>query len=299
MSAKVKEVVNDQRLSLYSSQMADDRGEQVEVSIEIEASLEPATTAKPGQPDEEEVRTKTAPVAVDEEEVHVTTTPVADEEEMRLKTTPSLEPAIEEEEEVCMKIAPSAVAEEEVRTKTVSFLEPAVAEEEVRMKTGQTLEPAEVDKEEVPAPSFRDSEAVKTDPGSSELTSKIGQPQSLSQGHSDPNTTQDGVHFRDCGIPDELVDFPRDDDGIIHLEDVQISKPTPVPSKLAGITKDDDPRLHRHVSRRRRQVKEPHSLPTFAVPILAEDDSAWEQVDAALKNEDREDILKKVYIVTR
>ena len=38
--------------------MADDRGEQVEVSIEIEASLEPATTAKPGQPDEEEVRTK-------------------------------------------------------------------------------------------------------------------------------------------------------------------------------------------------------------------------------------------------
>ena len=277
--------------------MADDRGEQVEVSIEIEASLEPATTAKPGQPDEEEVRTKTAPVAVDEEEVHVTSTPVADEEEMRIKTKPSLEPAIEEEEG--MKIAPSAVAEEEVRTKTVSFLEPAVAEEEVRMKTAQTLEPAEVDKEEVPAPSFRDSEAVKTDPGSNELTSKIGQPQSLSQGHSDPNTTQDGMHFRDCEIPDELVDFPRDEDGIIHLKDMQISKLTPVPSKLAGITKDDDPRLHRHVSRRHRQVKEPHSLPTFAVPILAGDDSAWDQVDAALKYEDREDILKKVYIVTR
>ena len=277
--------------------MADDRGEQVEVSIEIEASLEPATTAKPGQPDEEEVRTKTAPVAVDEEEVHVTSTPVADEEEMRIKTKPSLEPAIEEEEG--MKIAPSAVAEEEVRTKTVSFLDPAVAEEEVRMKTAQTLEPAEVDKEEVPAPSFRDSEAVKTDPGSNELTSKIGQPQSLSQGHSDPNTTQDGMHFRDCEIPDELVDFPRDEDGIIHLKDMQISKLTPVPSKLAGITKDDDPRLHRHVSRRHRQVKEPHSLPTFAVPILAGDDSAWDQVDTALKYEDREDILKKVYIVTR
>ena len=246
--------------------------------------------------------------------MHVTSTPVADEEEMRIKTKPSLEPAIEEEEG--MKIAPSAVAEEEVRTKTVSFLDPAVAEEEVRtktvsfldpavaeeevrMKTAQTLEPAEVDKEEVPAPSFRDSEAVKTDPGSSELTSKIGQPRSLSQGHSDPNTTQDGMHFRDCEIPDELVDFPRDDDGIIHLKDMQISKLTPVPSKLAGITKDDDPRLHRHVSRRRRQVKEPHSLPTFAVPILAGDDSAWDQVDAALKYEDREDILKKVYIVTR
>lgn len=192
--------------------MADDRGEQVEVSIEIEASLEPATAAKPGQPDEEDVHTKTAPVAVDEEEVDVTTTPVA-EEENGMKTTPSLEP---------------------------------------------------------------------------------GQPQSLSQGHSDPNTTQDGVHFRDCGIPDELVDFPRDDDGIIHLEDVQISKPTPLPSKLTGITKDDDPRLHRHVRRRHRQVKEPHSLPTFAVPILAGDDSAWDQVDAALKYEDREDILEKV-----
>lgn len=213
--------------------MADDRGEQVEVSIEIEASLEPATAAKPGQPDEEEVHTKTTLVA---------------EEENGMKTTPSLEPAIEEEEEVCTKIAPS----------------------------------------------FRDSEAVKTDPRSSELTSKLGQPQSLSQGHSDPNTTQDGVHFRDCGIPDELVDFPRDDDGIIHLEDVQISKPTPLPSKLAGITKDDDPRLHRHVRRRHRQVKEPHSLPTFAVPILAGDDSAWDQVDAALKYEDREDILEKV-----
>ena len=88
---------------------------------------------------------------------------------------------------------------------------------------------------------------MKTDPGSNELTSKIGQPQSLSQGHSDPNTTQDGMHFRDCEIPDELVDFPRDEDGIIHLKDMQISKLTPVPSKLAGITKDDDPRLHRHV----------------------------------------------------
>lgn len=227
--------------------MADDRGEQVEVSIEIEASLEPATAAKPGQPDEEDVHTKTAPVAVDEEEVDVTTTPVA-KEENGMKTTLSLEPAIEEEEEACMEIAPS----------------------------------------------FRDSEAVKTDPGSSELTSKLEQPQSLSQGHSDPNTTQDGVHFRDCGIPDELVDFPRDDDGIIHLEDVQISKPTPLPSKLTGITKDDDPRLHRHVRRRHRQVKEPHSLPTFAVPILAGDDSAWDQVDAALKYEDREDILEKV-----
>lgn len=231
--------------------MADDPGEQVELSIEIEPSLEPATTSKPDQPDEEEVRLETAPVA-DEEVVR------GDGEEVRMKTAPSLEPA--------------------------------VAGEEMRTKTTQTLEPAEADREEVPALSFRDSdlEAAKT-----EVTRKIGQPQSPNS-HAYPNTTRDGVHSRDSRIPDELVDFPMDEDGIIRLADVQMSTPRPVPRKLVRITKDDDPRLHQHVSRRHRRVQELHSLPRFAVPILAGDDSAWDQVDAALKSEDREDILEKV-----
>ena len=90
------------------------------------------------------------------------------------------------------------------------------------------------------------------------------------------------------------MDFPVNEDGIIRLGDVQNSKPVPVPRRLTRITKDDDPRLERHVSRRHRRVQEPHSSPRFAVPILAGDDSAWDQVDEALKSEDREDILRKV-----
>ena len=284
--------------------MADDRGEQVELSIEIEPLLETTTAAKSDQPDEEQVRMKNAPVA-NQEEVPA----VADEEEMRMKTAPSLEPAVAEEE-VRMKTAQTSepvVTEEEVRMKTVQTSEPAVTEEEVRMKTTQTsepvvteeevqtktapsLEPAVTEKEEVPPLSFRDSnlKAAKA-----ELTSKIGQPQSLNC-HVDPNTTQDGVHYRDSRIPEELVDFPVNEDGIIRLGDMQNSKPVPVPRRLTRITKDDDPRLDRHVSRRHRRVQEAHSSPRFAVPILAGDDSAWDQVDEALKSEDREDILRKV-----
>ena len=201
--------------------MADDRGEQVELSMENEPSLEPTTAAKSDQPDEEQVRMKNAPVA-NEEEVPVKTEPVANEEEVPVKTTP-----VANEEEVPVKTAP------------------------------------------------------------------VGQPQSLNC-HVDPNTTQDGVHYRDSRIPEELVDFPVNEDGIIRLDDVQNTKPVPVPRRLTRITKEDDPRLDRHVSRRHRRVQEPHSSPRFAVPILAGDDSAWDQVDEALKSEDREDSLKKV-----
>ena len=261
------------------------------LSIENEPSLEPTIAAKSDQPDEEHARMNTTPVA-NEEEVPVKTAPVADEEEVPVKTTPSLEPAVADEEEMRMKTAPSleaAVAEEEVRMKTAQTSEPAVTEEEVRTKTAPSLELAVTEEEEVPPLSFKDSnlEAAKT-----ELTSKIGQPQSLNC-HVDPNTTQDGVHYRDSRIPEELVDFPVNEDGIIRLGDVQNSKPVPVPWRLTRITKDDDPRLERHVSRRHRQVQEPHSSPRFAVPILAGDDSAWDQVDEALKSEDREDILRK------
>ena len=105
-------------------------------------------------------------------------------------------------------------------------------------------------------------------------------------GRADPNATRDYMNIRGRGrhrayrTPEGLVDFPRDDDGIIRFEDMQINNPRAVPTRLAAIN---------HVSRYRRHHR-------FA-RVSVGHGSVWNQVHAALEDEHREDILEKVYIV--
>ena len=105
-------------------------------------------------------------------------------------------------------------------------------------------------------------------------------------GRADLNATRDYMNIRGRGryrayrTPEELVDFPRNDDGIIRFEDAQINNPRAVPTRLAAIN---------HVSQYRRHHR-------FA-GVSVRHGSAWNQVHAALEDERREDILEKVYIV--
>ena len=105
-------------------------------------------------------------------------------------------------------------------------------------------------------------------------------------GRADPNATRDYMNIRGRGryrayrTPEELVDFPRDDDGIIRFEDMQINNPRAVPTRLAGISHVcQHCRFHRYGG------------------LSARHGSVWNQVHAALEDERREDILEKVSTV--
>ena len=106
-------------------------------------------------------------------------------------------------------------------------------------------------------------------------------------GRADLNATRDlymNIHgrgrYRAYRTPEELADFPRDDDGIIRFEDMQINNPRAVPTRLAGISHAcPHCRFHRHGG------------------LSARHGSVWNQVHAALEDEHREDILEKVSIV--